>query len=979
MADQANKTALQKLQKQAQVDKVIWPESEDVPTYVYGRLTPAAEKEPEDLVLDFLEQHGAIYGITASSEYRLSSVRRDTRGNTQIRVERVFAKRRIYPSRLSFWVDPSGVVIRIKARWPGLPKLRAKKPTISAEKAVASVANLRKKDKLRGPVNDPRLEYFVIKGRSRHRAVLVWNFIARFAGGLPSTEGFIVDAGTGKLIRRYVDEDQVGVTTTGTGINNTDETAAAPVRTIEVDDPGAGADLELLDTTRTVDIETRDMAGATDLAGAYDLCADDDSDGTFTNITNTPRSDSDRPEVGAHYSTGIMHDYLARNVMVNGISLFDRDGWKDDPTQIWTSLVHRSTDSISSFFSRTSKNTAHGDGDGIAMTYKSSLDTCSHEWGHAVQSAEITGGTNINGGFDSVAGENFVLQEASADMFAGVVNRDGGWRFAVAFEDDASLPGATHASTGSRLRGFQDPPTYDQPDHYQAGGDTLGLGFAGTAGDYTRTGILDKAAYLMAMGGTHPSAATDPATYPPIDVYGMGVRCFENIFYYALTSLTDPDDVFADFRQNMIDATVALYPADPCKVQTVERAFDAVGIYETGTTPPAPPTGPDPMITPWGANTDTPPYWQTPDIYVKDASDIIAPPMKGQINRLFALVTNIGDTDALGVDVEFSFKPYGMGTSNNAEKLIGNVVVDVAAGAAEEVEIAWDLTDLTDTNGGLWPLPLADFDHFCVKVRLSHPDDIDSCNNMAQNNFGDVGTVGSDGTSAFMLSNVEKTARWVALIADHKKPMDWTADLDLKGLLKGTNRALRELAKEPGTEIPWVGDHEDAILVPLRAGEIRPVKFKWKAGSRQKYEGPVHGCLYGQTKTAKEAGKLVAKVQGLKLNGKKFTARIVGRVLLKSGVMTVHGELNGKVDPKNGKFKAKFSGLASQRKRRARRLKFAAEGALAAAADFSFLVINGGDQQGVDLGVSIIGNMRRICSKVKAERVKRQRKYRRFT
>ena len=303
----------------------------------------------------------------------------------------------------------------------------------------------------------------------------------------------------------------------------------------------------------------------------------------------------------------------------------------------------------------------------------------------------------------------------------------------------------------------------------------------------------------------------------------------------------------------------------------------------------------------------------------------------------------------------------------------------MAAGTAEEVEIAWDLTDLTDTNGGLWPLPLGDFDHFCVKVRLTHPDDVDSCNNTAQNNFGDVATIGSDGTSAFMLSNVEKNARWVALIADHKKPMDWTADLDLKGLLKGTNKALRELAKKSGAEIPWVGDHEDAIIVPLRAGEIRAVKFKWKAGSRQKYEGPVHGCLYGKTKTAKETGKLVAKVQRLKLNGKKFTIRIAGRVLLKSGTMTVHGELNGKVDPKNGNFKAKFSGLASQRKRRARRMKFAVEGALAAAADFSFLVINGGDQQGVDLGVSIIGNMRRICSKVKAERVKRQRKYRRFT
>ena len=397
--------------------------------------------------------------------------------------------------------------------------------------------------------------------------------------------------------------------------------------------------------------------------------------------------------------------------------------------------------------------------------------------------------------------------------------------------------------TGGRLRGFQEPSAYTQPDHYYAGGDTLGLGYAGVTGttqgkDYKRVGILDKAAYLIAAGGTHPSAGSDPATYPPIAVYGIGARCFENILYYVQTQLMGPADVFVDFRQEMIDAADALYPDDPCKAQTVARAFDAVGIYEEGDTPPAL-LGPDPMITPWGARTDHPPYWQSPDIYVKDAGGAIAPPLKGQMNRLIALVTNIGDVDAIGVDVAFSFKPYGMGTSGNAEKTIGTDNLDVAAGASVEVEIPWDLTNLADTNGGQWPLPLGNFDHFCVVVRLAHGPDVDTCNNAAQNNFG----------------RCRKRRRWRRglELCDRKRrearAMDprcypttasqptGSVELDLKNVFAGNASAARELAEIKDAEVPWVGAARDAIVIPMRGRESRAAQFRWKIRSREAYDG----------------------------------------------------------------------------------------------------------------------------------------------
>ena len=65
MASEARTNALERLKKARQVDKVIWPAPADAPTYLYGRLSTSAEKEPEDLVHEFLAKHGDLYGIAS--------------------------------------------------------------------------------------------------------------------------------------------------------------------------------------------------------------------------------------------------------------------------------------------------------------------------------------------------------------------------------------------------------------------------------------------------------------------------------------------------------------------------------------------------------------------------------------------------------------------------------------------------------------------------------------------------------------------------------------------------------------------------------------------------------------------------------------------------------------------------------------------------------------------------------------------------
>lgn len=959
--------ALAHLRERQTIDRILWPDGADSPRFVYGQLSPVSRLSPQRIVDAFLARHGAIYGLAragAAREYRLLFVRQDGAGNRHVELERTAGEYRIAPSRMSVWIDATGVIRRIKAHWPLVSSPKQPKVAVDAERALIAAAAARKRARLQGFAAKPTLEYRMVPARGKRRMStleLAWNFVARFAGVGPATEGFVVSAQTGAVLLRYPDEDEVAATASGIGVNDADETAATPVRTIDVDDPGAGA-LTLLDSSRAPSIETRDMATGTSTTAAYTLCADDDGNGAFDDIANAPRSSSNRPEVDAHYNTGLIADYYARAVTVNAISLFGRVGWNDNAAQPWINLVHYGVDSTSSAFTRTDRLTYHGDGDGVNLTYKPTLDTCTHEWAHGVQMTEVTGGINPSGGFDGTAGENFVLKEAIADMVATSLARDSGWRMGAVFEDDAAMAGATHASTGSRLRGMQHPSDFGQPDHYYASADTSGLGYAGTASDYTRNGILDKAAYLVAMGGTHPDAASDPATYPPIAVYGIGVTEFENVLDYALNNLCGPADLFLDFRQDMIDAAEILYPG-ACESSTVAHAFDAVGVYESGTTPPPRPAGPDPMITPWGKTIDVPPYWQTPDIYVKDAADNAAAPLKGQVNRLFALVSNIGDADAIGVSVSFAFAPYGAGTSNNTNEAIDTVIVDVPTGGSIEVEVAWDLTDLTDDNGGTWPLPLGDFDHFCVKVDLVFATDADPCNNSAQNNFSNVVDADgdSDGETRFVIGNPAPEPQWVAVAQDGRWPRDWEVELDLTGAVRNRTRALQALTRsQAGARPPWIGEGRDAVVLPMLGNELVAAKLRWRPKARARYDGPVDGCVEAQA-TGQHAGRLTASMRMLRLRGGGFEAEVRGHLRSGKGATAVlRGTLTGRVDRGSGAFSGEFKGVA-RRKGEPRATTFKLKGRIAAMATLSAVVQSNGDVQGLALGVPLVGRVGDSC------------------
>ena len=156
------------------------------------------------------------------------------------------------------------------------------------------------------------------------------------------------------------------------------------------------------------------------------------------------------------------------------------------------------------------------------------------------------------------------------------------------------------------------------------------------------------------------------------------------------------------------------------------------------------PVGADLAITPWGFVTGHGPTWQSPDIFVVDNGNNVVNAKQGIMNRLRARIRNLGNAAANGATVRFKYAPYFIGLTSAGFKEIAAPTVNFAAARDASgndlivVPAQWDLTNPSENNGGIWPMPISAFQHFCVKVNVELPADVNQSNNAAQTNFVDL-------------------------------------------------------------------------------------------------------------------------------------------------------------------------------------------------------------------------------------------------
>lgn len=224
----------------------------------------------------------------------------------------------------------------------------------------------------------------------------------------------------------------------------------------------------------------------------------------------------------------------------------------------------------------------YGDGDGTTFSPLSQdADVVAHELTHGVTERS----SNLVYSYESGA-----LNEAMSDIFGALVEHELGealWKVWLIGEDIYTPNGPSNDA----LRNMCNPKAAGDYDFYPQ----RYVGSEDNGGVHWNSGIANLAMCLLVKGGMHPRAGSDGV--PSIDVPHIGgadgkesQAAFDEagrIFYYANTACMTSSSNFASARY-----CTALFGENPDLgtnyTANIHKAWDAVGVPNDNTPPPAP-------------------------------------------------------------------------------------------------------------------------------------------------------------------------------------------------------------------------------------------------------------------------------------------------------------------------------------------------------------------------------------------------------
>lgn len=357
----------------------------------------------------------------------------------------------------------------------------------------------------------------------------------------PGNYYYFIEADSGKVLNKY---NTIGHVTNENKAPLKPEAAVKPVTgtnkvgtgkgvlgdTKSINTTLSGSSYYLQDNTRGATIFTYDAKNRSTLPGT--LWVDTD------NIFNASR---DAAAVDAHYYAGVTYDYYKNT--------FNRNSINNAGAPL-KSTVHYGSNYNNAFWN--GSQMVYGDGDGSTFVALSGgVDVIGHELTHAVTEYS----SNL-----IYQNESGALNEAISDVFGTLVeyydNRNPDWEVG----EDIYTPG----QAGDALRSMSDPAKYGDPDHYSK----RYTGSSDNGGVHTNSGIINKAAYLLANGGTHYG----------VTVNGIGKDKAGAIYYRANTVYFTESTTFSQARAGLVQAAADLYGANSAEVTAVKQSYDAVGV-----------------------------------------------------------------------------------------------------------------------------------------------------------------------------------------------------------------------------------------------------------------------------------------------------------------------------------------------------------------------------------------------------------------
>ena len=219
------------------------------------------------------------------------------------------------------------------------------------------------------------------------------------------------------------------------------------------------------------------------------------------------------------------------------------------------------------------------------ITMANDLDVLAHEYGHGFfRHYQPNSSIDIDG-----------LNESVADMF-GVTARvwyESGKRMDnLAIRADSYIVGSSVGQVGQRfydmdfpyIRNMQNPAESGDADYYP---DVTNA----QREHHSFAGVTNLAFYLMSKGGRHPRVNNG------INVAGLGLKKSIGLIHYALKNRF-PFNTMPEFGDAVRKAATRIYGRRSGEFQSVDRAFNAVGLESDLPAPPEPEPEPEPEAEP---------------------------------------------------------------------------------------------------------------------------------------------------------------------------------------------------------------------------------------------------------------------------------------------------------------------------------------------------------------------------------------------
>ncbi|WP_027409593.1 M4 family metallopeptidase [Anoxybacteroides tepidamans] len=518
-------------------EHISWNQQFKTPQFVSGELLKASSVSPEELVYQYVENNKGMFKLSnqnAKEALQLKEKKKDELGFTFMRFQQTYKGVPVFGATVTAHVKDgtltalSGTImpdLDTKASLKSEKKLTAKEARAIAEADV--VENVTKQVPQYEEGKDTEFVIYVNGNQANLAYVVNLNFL----DPVPGNWIYIIDAVDGKILNKF---NQIDTVKSG-GVKPVTGTATVGVGKGVLGDQKYintvySTSYYLQDNTRGNGIYTYDAKNRSVLPGSLWTDADNQFFATY-----------DAPAVDAHYYAGVTYDYY-KNVH-NRLSY-------DGNNAAIKSSVHYSRNYNNAFWN--GSQMVYGDGDGQTfIPFSGGIDVVAHELTHAV--TDYTAGLIYQN-------ESGAINESLSDIFGTLVeyyaNKNPDWEIG----EDIYTPNVPNDA----LRSMSDPTKYGDPDHYSK----RYTGTQDNGGVHTNSGIINKAAYLLSEGGTHYG----------VTVTGIGRDKTGKIFYRTLTQYLTANSNFSQLRAAAVQAATDLYGATSQEVNSVKKAFDAVGV-----------------------------------------------------------------------------------------------------------------------------------------------------------------------------------------------------------------------------------------------------------------------------------------------------------------------------------------------------------------------------------------------------------------